>query len=123
MSSLGQAILIQWLKEWDGRTAVSPVSSDTGGTPVPPCLCRPESLRRSRPEHAFTALNTNETLGPPFRGETRARFHELFQAASGPMVANAALPGHFALAHTLASESEGSRGEPGPAMKHAEKMV
>jgi hypothetical protein len=31
--------------------------------------------------------------------------------------------GHSALGHTLASEPEGSRGEPGPAVKHAKKMV
>jgi hypothetical protein len=47
-----QAILIQWLKEWDGRPARLFCSSDTGGTPVPLCVYRPE--------HVFTALNTNK---------------------------------------------------------------
>ena len=39
------------------------------------------------------------------------------------VVCNQAEPDVFPLAHTLASESESSRSEPGSAVKHAEKMV
>jgi hypothetical protein len=53
------AILIQCLKSGTGVPPVSSVSSDTGGTPVPRCVDRSESIPGSRPKHVFMALNTN----------------------------------------------------------------
>jgi hypothetical protein len=60
----GQAILIQWLKEWDGRPARLFYFIRYGrDARAILCVYRPKSIRGSRPEHVFTAPNTNKTLG------------------------------------------------------------
>jgi hypothetical protein len=59
-----QAILIQWFKEWDGRPARLFCFIRYGRDARATLCVSPESIRDSRPEHVFTALNTNKTPTP-----------------------------------------------------------
>ena len=70
------------VNDWDGRPArlfcFIRYGREVHATLfVSPVCIAPESIRRSRPEHVFTALNTNETPTP--QGLRRGQVIRLYQ--------------------------------------------
>jgi hypothetical protein len=62
------------VNEWDGREVHATLCI---ACMYRLCVSPPESIRRSRPEHVFTALNTNEPPTP--QGLRRGQVIRLYQ--------------------------------------------